>query len=416
MSVAIRGGTRGSVSARVDDIDGRPAVVITIDPTDRRGALSSVDGQSIAIAAQTALAERIPLVGYIASSGADIVEGMAALHGWGLAARALADCSGIVPIVLVVTGPAVSGPALLLGLADLVVMTADAYAFVSGPTMVTEFTGVRIDANELGGAHVHARSTGAASIVVDDVDRAREMVAALLAYLPAHADEMPPRWPTADPAERATPEAGELLPAGAAGSYDVRDVIRTIVDDDDLLELRPRWAPNLVTGSATVDGRPVGVIANQPLAIAGTLDIPASQKGAGFVSFCDSFNLPILTFVDTSGFYPGKDLEWRGMIRHGAQLAFAYARATVPRICVILRKSYGGAYIVMDSEAHGERPVPGVALRGAGGDGRQGRDRDPAPPRRARGAPGARVRLRGTIPQPVHRGRARLRRCRDRPR
>jgi acetyl-CoA carboxylase carboxyltransferase component len=372
VSVAIRGGTKGSVSARVDDIDGRSAVVITIDPTDRRGALSSVDGQSIAIAAQTALAERIPLVGYIASSGADIVEGMAALHGWGLAARALADCSGIVPIVLVVTGPAVSGPALLLGLADLVVMTADAYAFVSGPTMVTEFTGVRIDANELGGAHVHARSTGAASIVVDDVDRAREMVAALLAYLPAHADEMPPRWPTADPAERATPEAGELLPAGAAGSYDVRDVIRTIVDDDDLLELRPRWAPNLVTGLATVDGRPVGVIANQPLAIAGTLDIPASQKGAGFVSFCDSFNLPILTFVDTSGFYPGKDLEWRGMIRHGAQLAFSYARATVPRICVILRKSYGGAYIVMDSKRMGNDlclawPSAELAVMGAKG-------------------------------------------------
>ena len=198
------------------------------------------------------------------------------------------------------------------------------------------------------------------------------MVAALLAYLPAHADEMPPRWPTADPEERATPEAGELLPAGPAGSYDVRDVIRTIVDDDDLLELRPRWAPNLVTGLATVAGRPVGVIANQPLAIAGTLDIPASQKGAGFVSFCDSFNLPILTFVDTSGFYPGKDLEWRGMIRHGAQLAFAYARATVPRICIILRKSYGGAYIVMDSKRMGNDlclawPSAELAVMGAKG-------------------------------------------------
>ena len=172
MRVAIRAGTRGCVTARVDDIGGRPAVVVEIDPTDRKGALSSDDGESIAIAAHIALAERIPLVGYIASSGADIVEGMAALHGWGLAARALADCSGIVPVVLAVTGPAVSGPALLLGLADHVVMTADAYAFVSGPTMVTEFTGVRIDSNELGGAHVHARHTGAASLVVDDVEAA----------------------------------------------------------------------------------------------------------------------------------------------------------------------------------------------------------------------------------------------------
>ena len=212
MRVAIRAGTRGCVTARVDDIGGRPAVVVEIDPTDRKGALSSDDGESIAIAAHIALAERIPLVGYIASSGADIVEGMAALHGWGLAARALADCSGIVPVVLAVTGPAVSGPALLLGLADLVVMTADSYAFVSGPTMVTEFTGVRIDSNELGGAHVHARHTGAASIVVDDVEAAQAMIELLLAYLPAHADEAPPRWPTDDPPDRPHSRGGRPAP------------------------------------------------------------------------------------------------------------------------------------------------------------------------------------------------------------
>ncbi|HMK10442.1 MAG TPA: carboxyl transferase domain-containing protein [Acidimicrobiales bacterium] len=372
MRVAIRAGTKGCVTARVDDIGGRPAVVVEIDPSDRRGALSSDDGESIAIAAQTALNERIPLVGYIASSGADIVEGMAALHGWGLAARALADCSGIVPIVVAVTGPAVSGPALLLGLADLVVMTSDAYAFVSGPTMVTEFTGVRIDSTELGGAHVHARHTGAASLVVDDTNVAREMIELLLAYLPAHADEAPPRWPTSDPPDRLTPEAGELLPAASTGSYDVRHVIAAIADDGELLEIRGRWAPNLVTAFATIGGRPVGIVANQPIAIAGTLDIPASQKGARFVGFCDAFNLPIITLVDTSGFYPGKDLEWRGMIRHGAQLAFAYARATVPRICLILRKSYGGAYIVMDSKTMGNDlclawPSAELAVMGAKG-------------------------------------------------
>jgi acetyl-CoA carboxylase carboxyltransferase component len=372
MRVAIRAGTRGCVTARVDDVGGRPAVVLEIDPSDRKGALSSDDGESIAIAAHIALAERIPLVGYIASSGADIVEGMAALHGWGLAARALANCSGIVPIVLAVTGPAVSGPALLLGLADLVVMTSDAYAFVSGPTMVTEFTGVRIDSAELGGAHVHARHTGAASLVVDDIPAAREMVALLLSYLPANADETPPFWPTDDPPDRLTPEAGELLPSASAGSYDVREVIGAIVDEGELLELRERWAPNLVTAFATIAGRPVGIVANQPIAIAGTLDIPSSQKGARFVGFCDAFNLPIVTLVDTSGFYPGKDLEWRGMIRHGAQLAFAYARATVPRICVILRKSYGGAYIVMDSKKMGNDlclawPTAELAVMGAKG-------------------------------------------------
>jgi acetyl-CoA carboxylase carboxyltransferase component len=162
------------------------------------------------------------------------------------------------------------------------------------------------------------------------------------------------------------------LPSASAGSYDVRKVIGAIVDEGELLELRERWAPNLVTAFATIAGRPVGIVANQPIAIAGTLDIPSSQKGARFVGFCDAFNLPIVTLVDTSGFYPGKDLEWRGMIRHGAQLAFAYARATVPRICVILRKSYGGAYIVMDSKKMGNDlclawPTAELAVMGAKG-------------------------------------------------
>ena len=162
------------------------------------------------------------------------------------------------------------------------------------------------------------------------------------------------------------------MPASATGSYDVRGVMRAIADDGVLLELRARWSPNLVTAFATVDGRPVGIIANQPVAIAGTLDIPASQKGARFVSFCDAFNLPLVTLVDTPGFYPGKDLEWRGMIRHGAQLVFAYGRATVPRICVILRKSYGGAYIVMDSKRMGNDlclawPGAELAVMGAKG-------------------------------------------------
>jgi acetyl-CoA carboxylase carboxyltransferase component len=315
---------------------------------------------------------KVPLVCLMASSGADITEGMAALHGWGQAARALADCSGVVPVVMAVNGPAVSGPALLLGLADHVVMTADSYAFVSGPTMVAEFTGVQIDNDELGGPTAHARFSGAATFVVPDVESALEAVADLLSYLPGHNDAEPPYRPTYDPPDRLTPEAGDLLPATATGSYDVRDVARAIADDHDLLELRARWAPNLVTALGAIGGHPVGIVANQPVAIAGTLDIPASQKAARFVAFCDAFNLPLVTLVDTPGFYPGKDLEWRGMIRHGAQLVFAYARATVPRICVILRKSYGGAYIVMDSKTMGNDlclawPGAELAVMGAKG-------------------------------------------------
>jgi acetyl-CoA carboxylase carboxyltransferase component len=257
-------------------------------------------------------------------------------------------------------------------LADHVVMTEDAYAFVSGPRMVETFTGESLDSAELGGAGVHGSSTGLAAVVVPDESGCVDALGDLLAYLPSDIDEEPPRWWTDDPVDRPTPEAGACIPASPTGGYDVRDVIRAIVDDGELLELRERWAPNLVTAFVTIGGRPVGIVANQPVAIAGTLDIPASQKGARFVSFCDAFGIPLLTLVDTPGFYPGKDLEWRGMIRHGAQLAFAYARATVPRVAVALRKAYGGAYIVMDCRTMGSDlylawPSAEIAVMGAKG-------------------------------------------------
>jgi acetyl-CoA carboxylase carboxyltransferase component len=371
VALALRARAPGAVSARTEVLGGRDVVLVDVEAEVHRGALSSTACETLTQAACTARDERLPLLGYISSSGADIVEGMAALHGWGQAARAIADCSGVVPVILSVVGPAVSGPALLLGLADHVVMTEDAYAFVSGPTMVAEFTGVVLDADELGGAAAHARFSGAASMVVPDRDAATDAMAALLAYLPSHNDEEPPAWPTVDSVDRPTPELRDVLPASPTGSYDVRSVIRPIVDDGELLELRSRWGPNLVTALGAIGGRPVGIVANQPLALAGTLDIPASQKGARFVAFCDAFNLPVITLVDTPGFYPGKDLEWRGMIRHGAQLVFAYGRASVPRIGVVLRKSYGGAYIVMDSKTMGNDlcvawPGAELAVMGAG--------------------------------------------------
>ena len=369
--VVLRNRVVGAVSSDVREFEGRQVVWVDVDAGSRVGALTSESSGKIENASCVARAKGFPLIVIMRSSGADIVEGFSALHGWGLAAKALTDCSGVVPIIMVVEGPAVSGPALLLGIADFVVMTVDSYAFVTGPTMVAEFTGVSIDNEELGGAASHARYTGAASLVAADLDSAIEMIGQLVTYLPQHNDEEPRMVPTDDSPDRQTPEAGTLMPKTSTGSYDVRDVIRAICDDGEMLELRGRWAPNVVTAFASIGGLPIGIVANQPLALAGTLDIPASQKAARFVAFCDAFNLPIVTLVDTPGFYPGKDLEWRGMIRHGAQLVFAYGRATVPRICVILRKSYGGAYIVMDSKTMGNDlclawPWAELAVMGAG--------------------------------------------------
>ena len=350
---------------------GRHVVWLTVDGSFHRGALSAAASYVIATAADTARTKGIPLVVQMESSGADILEGIAALHGWGTAAKALADCSGVVPTISIVTGPAVSGPALLLGLSDFVVMTEDAYAFVSGPTMVVEFTGIDVSTDELGGAGTHARHTGVSSVVVPDLDAATAWVEELLEYLPTGVDQLPIVLPTADPDDRLTPEAGDLIPATSTGSYDVRHVIESIADDGVYFEMKPWWAGNVVTAFAHMAGYPIGIVANQPISLAGTLDIPASQKAARFVAFCDAFTIPVLTLVDTPGFYPGKDLEWRGMIRHGAQLVFAYARATVPRICVVLRKSYGGAYIVMDSKEMGNDlclawPCAELAVMGAG--------------------------------------------------
>jgi acetyl-CoA carboxylase carboxyltransferase component len=371
-AVALRAAVDGTLDARVEDGLGRPAIVVRSVSDRHAGALRSADGDTIASAAKAARQSGIPLVLVLASSGADVHEGIDSLVGWGRAAKEIVECSGVVPVLAALTGPAVSGPALLLGLADQVIMTADAYAYVSGPRMVRQMTGNVISTAGLGGVGTHQRSTGVASRVVSTAEEVDGELADLLAHMPDSVDDEPPRWPCDDPVDRPTPEAGELLPAGATASYDIRAVLRAVVDDGEFLELREHFAPNLVTGFATVDGRPVGIVANQPQQLAGTLDIACSHKGARFVSFCDAFNIPLVTVVDTPGFYPGKDMEWRGMIRHGAQLAFAYARATVPRVGLTLRKSYGGAFIVMDSKTMGcdlhlAWPTAEIAVMGAEG-------------------------------------------------
>ncbi|MCH2620540.1 MAG: methylmalonyl-CoA carboxyltransferase [Acidimicrobiales bacterium] len=369
--VKIRGKTESSVISNVISFSGRKVMQVEIGAGDSK-SIKPIDGENLAAAAKIAHEKGMPIICFVESSGADILEGVAAVHGWGAAAKEFVKCSGKVPIIFCVTGATVSGPALLLGLADFVVMVEDSYAFVSGPRMAELFTGENTTNEDLGGAALHDRNTGVSHFTVGTIDEAKELIGQLLSFIPDNSDEIPNKWDSSDPAERSTPEAGLVLPDSISDSYDIRDVINCVVDEKFILESRGSWASNLVTAFASIAGRPVGVVANQPQSMAGTLDIPASQKGASFVSFCDSFNLPLITFVDTSGFYPGKDLEWRGMIRYGAQMAFAYARATVPRICITLRKSYGGAYIVMDSRHMGNDlmlawPSAEIAVMGAKG-------------------------------------------------
>jgi acetyl-CoA carboxylase carboxyltransferase component len=331
-----------------------------------------VEGETITRLVLQAADLGVPVLGVLASSGADIGHGVVSLHAWGSIARACVAASGVVPIVLAVVGPCVSGPALLLGVADVVVMSEQAFAYVTGPAATRAYTGIEATHESLGGAAVHALRTGVAALVAHDEDDAFGAALDVLSYLPANNGEEPPWRPSGDPPARACDALATIVPAAATASYDVRAVAREVVDADSFLEIGARHAPNLVTAFATVDGSPVGVVANQPCQLAGTLDIGASQKGARFVQLCDAFNVPLLTLVDTPGFQPGKDIEWRGMIRHGAQLVHAYAAATVPRVAVVLRKAYGGAYIVMDSKGLGNDacfawPTAEIAVMGAPG-------------------------------------------------
>jgi acetyl-CoA carboxylase carboxyltransferase component len=361
-----------AATASITEIDGRSVCTFRIEGGKHVGAIGPPEGEALERAVRAAIDLGLPVVGTIASSGADVVEGVASLHAWGRVARAMVEASGVVPTILTVVGPCVSGPALLLGIADVVVMTDEAFAYVSGPDTVRAFTGIDLGNRLLGGAAMHGSRSGVASFVVADEDAAREVVAALLDYLPSNHLDDPPRFTTDDPVDRDCTRAAQVVPARPTASYDVRRVVEDVVDADSFLDVRARHATNVVTGLARIDGRPIGIVANQPEQRAGTIDIEASEKAARFVQWCDCFNLPIVTFVDTPGFEPGKDLEWRGMIRHGAELVYAYAAASVPRLGVVLRKAYGGAYIVMDSKGLGNDwcgawPTAEIAVLGAPG-------------------------------------------------
>ncbi|MDQ4068572.1 MAG: methylmalonyl-CoA carboxyltransferase [Actinomycetota bacterium] len=368
--VAARRG--GAVTAALSEIEGRRVAWFRLAGGKHRGAIGTTEGQIMERTVRLALEAGVPVVGEIATSGADVTEGLASLVAWGRVAKALTDASGTLPIILTVTGPCVGGPALLLGLADHVVMTAEAYAYVSGPRAAESITGVTTDHTDLGGPEVHFSRSGVASLVVLDEEEAAGAVADLLSYLPSNHLDEPPLWPTADPADRRSKVAAGVVPERPTASYDVRAVIEDVCDVGSFLEVRVALATNAVTGYARLAGTAIGVIANQPKSQAGTLDIEASRKAARFVQCCDAFGLPLLTFVDCGGFRPGRDLEWRGMIRHGAELVHAYANATVPRLCVVLRKAYGGAYIAMDSRGLGNDlclawPSAEIAVMGAPG-------------------------------------------------
>jgi acetyl-CoA carboxylase carboxyltransferase component len=366
--LTLAGERGGAVDAGFRRIDGRRVAWFRLEGGKHHGAIGTVEGETLRRLVDGGTQAGLPIVGVINSSGADVTEGVASLHAWGTVARALATASGQVPILLAVVGPCVSGPALLLGLADVVAMTGDAFAYVSGPDVVARFSGMEVDRFSLGGAPGHVTRSGVAHLLADDEDDAVAALADVLSYLPDNCMAVPFADTPVDPVS--APDA--VIPSSPNASYDVHGVVDGIVDAGSVLELRARFAPNIVTALARVDGRTVGVIANQPCQLAGTLDIAASQKAARFVQWCDAFNIPLLTLVDTPGFQPGKDIEWQGMIRHGAQLAHAYAAATVPRVCVILRKAFGGAYIVMDSKTMGSDlvlawPTAEVAVMGAPG-------------------------------------------------
>ena len=372
MSLGIAARRSSAVTAEITELDERPVGLFRLGGGEHRGAIGPAEGETVERLVRMATDLGVPVLGVVATSGADIGQGVASLHAWGRVARALAQASGVVPVALVVAGPCLSGPALLLGLADVVVMTADAFAYVSGPGAVRRFTGKEVGHEDLGGSSMHALRSGVAWAVLPTEDAAVEAAVDVLSYLPSNNHEEPPARLSGDPVERDCAEAAAVVPDQPSAPYDVRVVVEDVVDAGSFLEVRARHAQSMVTGLATVADHPVGVVANQPCQMAGTIDVDASSKAARFVQLCDAFNVPLLTFVDTPGFQPGRDVEWRGMIRYGAGLVHAYAAATVPRVSVILRKAYGGAYIVMDSKGLGGDvalawPGAEVAVMGASG-------------------------------------------------
>jgi acetyl-CoA carboxylase carboxyltransferase component len=338
------------------EIDGRPICVFAQDFTVLGGSVGEAHGRKIARIMEMAIRMGVPLVGLNDSGGARIQEGVDALAAYGDIFYQNVQASGVIPQISVILGPCAGGAVYSPAITDFVVMVEEtAHMFVTGPQVVRAVTHEHVDFETLGGAGIHTGVSGVAHFAGRDEAMALEQVRALLSYLPQNNLDAPPYRPFSD----ATPDnesdqiaraLTQVVPEDPQFPYDVRLVIEALVDDGEFLEVQSAYARNLVIGFARFDGHPVGIVANQPEVLAGVLDIDASDKGARFIRFCDAFHIPLVTLVDTPGFLPGVEQEHGGVIRHGAKLLYAYAEATVPKVALILRKAYGGAYIVMSSK------------------------------------------------------------------
>lgn len=333
-------------------VDGRPIAVFAQDFTVMGGSLGEMHGFKIAYLLDFAMKLGIPVVGLNDSGGARIQEGVDALKGYGDIFYRNTLASGVIPQISVILGPCAGGAVYSPAIGDFIVMTKNpnCYMFITGPAVVKAVTGEDVTPFELGGWEAHAMKSGNCHLVAENDEEALRLVRELLSYLPLNNMEDPPRIETGDSPSRMTPEIYEILPDDPGKPYDVRELIKAVIDNGEFFEIHRYYAPNAVVGFARIDGRSVGIVANNPAYLAGCLDINSSDKIARFVRFCDSFNIPIITFVDVPGYLPGVEQEYGGIIRHGAKILYAYSEATVPMVTVIVRKAYGGAYLAMGSK------------------------------------------------------------------
>ncbi len=335
-------------------IDGRRVCVFSQDPTVNGGSLGEVFGEKIHKVMDLAASIGVPMIGINDGGGARVQEGVVGLHFYGGIFRRNVDASGVIPQISVVLGSCAGGAVYSPAITDFIFMVqGTSHMFITGPDVVKTVTGEDVTLEELGGAMSHATKSGVATFVAPDEKACLDEVRYLLSFLPSNNLEEPPAVVPGDDPERETPELIDLMPASPNQPYDMKKVIAAVVDDGDYLEVHSHWAMSITCGYARIDGRVVGIVGNQPAVLAGVLDIDSSEKAARFVRTCDAFNIPLVTFVDVPGFMPGTDQEYGGIIRHGAKLLYAYCEATVPRIQIVTRKAYGGAYVVMNSKSIG---------------------------------------------------------------
>ncbi len=332
-------------------INGRLVFVFSQDFTVFGGALSEANAEKICKIMDQAMKVGAPVIGLNDSGGARIQEGVASLGGYAEIFQRNVLASGVVPQISLVMGPCAGGAVYSPAITDFIFMVEhSSYMFVTGPDVVKTVTHEVVTPEELGGASVHAKKSGVADLAIENDVQALLQTRRFIDFLPANNKEKPPRWPTEDPATREEVSLDSLVPADPSKPYDIKEVIVKVADEGDFFELQPDYAANIVIGFIRLQGSTIGVVANQPMWLGGTLDIDASKKGARFVRFCDAFNIPILTLVDVPGFMPGTAQEYGGIIKNGAKLLYAYAECTVPKVTLITRKAYGGAYDVMASK------------------------------------------------------------------